>query len=51
MELMEKSFEEGFKEATKAWGKDLPDISKLIFEAVKEKFADFYNNQVSTETE
>ena len=37
-ELLE-AFKEGYKQATSAWGKDLPDISKQTYEAVEEKFA------------
>lgn len=45
MKKMESAFEEGFKEATKSWGKELPDISKQTFAAVKEKFAAFYGGE------
>lgn len=45
MKKMEAAFEEGFKEATKSWGKELPDISKQTFDAVKEKFAAFYGEK------
>lgn len=44
MKEMEAAFEEGFKEATKSWGGELPDISKKTYDAVKEKFAAFYEN-------
>ncbi len=37
-ELLE-AFKKGYEEATGAWGKDLPDISKKTYEAVEEKFA------------
>lgn len=37
-ELLE-AFKKGYKQATGAWGKDLPDISKRTYEAVEEKFA------------
>ena len=36
-ELLE-AFKKGFKQATGAWGKDLPDISKRTYDAVVEKF-------------
>jgi len=36
-ELLE-AFKEGYKQATGAWGKDLPDISKQTYDAVEEKF-------------
>jgi len=32
------AFEKGFKEATKSWGKELPQISQDTYSAVKEKF-------------
>lgn len=38
MEEMRKAFEKGFKEATSAWGKDLPSISKSTYDAVMDKF-------------
>lgn len=37
-ELLE-AFKKGYEQATGAWGKDLPDISKRTYEAVEEKFA------------
>ncbi len=37
-ELLE-AFKKGYKQATGAWGKDLPDISKKTYDAVEEKFA------------
>lgn len=36
-ELLE-AFKKGFKEATAAWGKELPEISQRTFDAVVEKF-------------
>ena len=33
------AFKKGYEEATGAWGKDLPDISKETYKAVEEKFA------------
>jgi len=38
IEEMKSAFEKGFKEATKAWGKDLPGISSDTYNAVMEKF-------------
>ncbi|MCR5053276.1 MAG: hypothetical protein K6A69_00355 [Lachnospiraceae bacterium] len=32
------AFEKGYKEATKTWGKELPDISKRTYDAVHDKF-------------
>ena len=45
MKKMESVFEDGFKEATKSWGKELPEISKQTYDAVKEKFAVFYGKE------
>lgn len=39
-ELLE-AFKKGYKEATGAWGKELPEISKKTYEAVEEKFANW----------
>ncbi len=38
IEEMRSAFEKGYKEATKAWGKDLPDISSQTYDAVMSKF-------------
>lgn len=38
IDAMQKAFEQGYKEATKAWGKDLPEISSKTYDAVIEKF-------------
>ena len=38
IETMKNAFIKGFKEATGAWGKDLPDISQRTYDAVMEKF-------------
>lgn len=35
------AFDKGYKEATKEWGKDLPDISKQTYDAVHQKFDDW----------
>lgn len=40
-ESMRTAFEKGFKAATKAWGKDLPDISQKTYDAVMKKFDDW----------
>ncbi len=44
------AFKKGFKEATKTWGKDLPDISSKTYDAVLEKF-DAWKNGTATATE
>ena len=46
---MRKAFEKGFKQATNAWGDDLPDISQKTYGAVQSMFDD-YANQFKTET-
>ena len=52
VEKMRSAFEKGFKEATKAWGKELPDISKQTYEAVMKGFDDMAgkNQTAATET-
>lgn len=50
MEEMRSAFEKGFKEATKAWGDDLPGISSKTYDAVMSKFDD-WKNESSTTTE
>ncbi|MBO5302992.1 MAG: hypothetical protein J6A92_02975 [Lachnospiraceae bacterium] len=37
-EEMLEAFKKGFEDATKSWGKELPDISKKTYDAVLEKF-------------
>lgn len=36
-----KAFKKGYAQATKSWGKELPDISKQTYEAVEKKFKDW----------
>lgn len=38
IEEMRNAFEKGFKEATKSWGKELPDISQQTYDAVMKGF-------------
>lgn len=45
MKKMEAAFEKGFKQATKAWGKDLPSISNQTYDAVKNLFNDYYDSK------
>lgn len=45
MKKMQEAVEKGFKEATKAWGKDLPGISGDTKKAVDKLFDDFYSQQ------
>lgn len=44
---LRKAFEKGYKEATKAWGKDLPDISSKTYDAVMKKF-DAWEKEANT---
>lgn len=41
MDKMLAAFEKGFKQATKSWGRSLPDISQQTYEAVQQKFKDY----------
>ncbi|MGN0484396.1 MAG: hypothetical protein ACI4HI_12680 [Lachnospiraceae bacterium] len=47
---MLEAFKKGFKEATKSWGKDLPDISQRTYDAVIKKF-DAWKNGTDSQTE
>lgn len=38
IEEMREAFEKGFKEATKSWGKELPEISQKTYDAVMKGF-------------
>lgn len=42
MKEMQAAMERGFKEATGAWGKDLPDISSQTLGAANKLFDDYY---------
>lgn len=50
MNEMLDAFKEGFKQATKTWGKELPDISGRTYDAVMEKFEN-YKNKETTEVQ
>ncbi|MDE7435060.1 MAG: hypothetical protein K2N01_04460 [Lachnospiraceae bacterium] len=43
-ELLE-AFKKGFKQATKSWGKALPDISQRTYDAVVDKFDTWMNEE------
>ena len=45
MHKMQKAFEKGFKEATGAWGKELPEISQKTYDAVQKKFEEYYESK------
>lgn len=42
MKEMQEAMEEGFKQATSAWGKDLPSISQDTLDAANKLFEDYY---------
>lgn len=43
MKTMLDAFKKGFQQATKSWGKELPDISQQTYDAVLKKFEDYKN--------
>lgn len=45
MKKMQAAVEKGFKAATKAWGKELPSISKDTLNAVNKMFDDYYTSK------
>lgn len=49
-EEMLEAFKKGFKQAEKAWGNELPEISQKTYDAVLEKF-EAWKNETATETE
>ncbi|MDO5401830.1 MAG: hypothetical protein Q4F11_00175 [Eubacteriales bacterium] len=50
MKKMQAAVEKGFKEATKSWGRKLPEISSQTYDAVMKKFDDYYASK-ETKTE
>ncbi len=51
MKTMKEAVEKGFKEATKTWGKELPDISKNTYNAVMDKFDKYFSSKKTDSTE
>jgi len=49
MQEMLDAFKKGFEQATKTWGKELPDISQRTYDAVIKKFEDYQNSQTTSE--
>ena len=45
MKAMQKAMEKGYKEATKAWGKELPEITKKTLAAANKLFEDYYKSK------
>lgn len=50
-DMLLDAFKKGYEEATGAWGKELPEISKKTYEAVEEKFAAWRAEAEGTATE
>lgn len=50
-EEMRAAFEKGFKQATKAWGKELPDISNRTYDAVMKGFDEWAGKTTTDKTE
>lgn len=48
MQDMVKAVEKGFKEATKTWGKELPEISSNTYDAVMKKFDSWFEQNGSS---
>lgn len=44
MQSMVEAFKKGFSEATKSWGKSLPDISNDTYNAVMDKFDNWFKD-------
>ena len=51
MKEMQKAMEKGFKKATGAWGKDLPEISSKTLDAANKLFEDYYKYKESEQVE
>ena len=45
MKKMQSAMEKGFKQATAAWGRDLPSISKQTLDAANKLFDDYYKSK------
>lgn len=50
-EEMREAFIKGFKEATKSWGKELPEISQKTYDAVMDKFDEWVGKTEETEAD
>lgn len=50
MKEMQKAMEKGYEMATKAWGKELPQLCKDTMDAANKLFEDYYSSK-ETETE
>ena len=47
MRQMQSAMEKGFKQATSAWGRDLPDISNKTLDAANKLFEEYYKSKQS----
>ena len=47
MRQMQSEMEKGFKQATSAWGRDLPDISNQTLDAANKLFDEYYKSKQS----
>ena len=45
MKEMQKAMEKGFKQATKAWGEELPSICKDTIDAANKLFDEYYKSK------
>ena len=48
MKEMQAAMQKGFDQATKTWGKELPDISQKTLEAANKLFEDYYASKSET---
>jgi len=51
MKEMQEAMEEGFKLATKSWGRDLPEISQKTLEAANKKFEEYYASKQTSDAQ
>ncbi|MBQ9610853.1 MAG: hypothetical protein IJV15_15640 [Lachnospiraceae bacterium] len=49
MQAMQKAMEKGFKEATKSWGKEMPEITGQTKDAANKLFEEYYKSKGITE--
>lgn len=51
MKEMQEAMQKGFDQATKAWGKKLPDISQNTLDAANKKFEEYYRSKDKSTSE
>lgn len=51
MEEMLGAFKKGFEQATKTWGRELPEISQRTYDAVLEKFQNYMDEEFGSEAD